>query len=69
MGAAEDAAEEADILAIDDDVVVAAHGDVEGGADRLDHGHAGHGSDSDLLALAAQMRRQLGIDILEDVAR
>src|SRR6478609_6683924 len=26
-------------------------------------------SDSDLLALAAQMRRQLGIDVLEDVTR
>jgi hypothetical protein len=43
VGAAEDAAEIADILAIDDDIVVAAHGDVEGRADRLDHGHASHG--------------------------
>ncbi len=41
-GAAEDAAEIADILAEDNDIVVAAHGDIHRVADRLDHGHARH---------------------------
>ena len=68
LGAAEHAAEIADILAEHDDVVVAPHRHVHGVADRLDHGHAGHGSDSRLLALAAQMRRHLGIDAFEHVA-
>src|SRR5690606_22093540 len=44
--AAEHAAEIADILAEDDDIVVPLHGDVHGGTDRLDHGHARHGADS-----------------------
>ena len=59
----------ADILAEDDDVLVALHRHVHGVADRLDHGHARHGSDPRLLALAPQMRRHLGIDVFEHVAR
>ena len=69
LRAAEDAAEIADILAEDDDVVVAPHRHVHGVADRLDHGHARHGLDPRLLALAPEMRRHLGIDALEHVAR
>ena len=57
LRAAEHAAEIADILAEDDDVLVAAHAHVHGVADRLDHGHARHGSDPRLLALAPQVRR------------
>src|SRR5436190_2492726 len=43
LGAAEHAAEIADILAEHDDALVALHGDLEGVADRLDHGPARHG--------------------------
>jgi hypothetical protein len=66
---AEHAAEEAHILAEYDDVVVALHHYVHGVADRLDHGHARHASDSRRLALAAQMRRHLRIHAFEHVAR
>ena len=44
-GAAEHAAEIADVLAEHDDVVVALHHDVHRVADRLDHRPARHGSD------------------------
>ena len=53
LGGAEDSAEEANVLAEHDNIVVAAHHDVHGVADGLDHGLARHGSDSRLLALPA----------------
>ena len=53
LGGAKDTAEEADVLAEHDNIVVAAHHDVHGVADGFDHGLAGHGSDSRLLALPA----------------
>ena len=68
-GAAEHAAEIADVLAEHDDIVVARHRHVHRAADRLDHRHPRHALDSRLLALAAQMRRHFGIDALEHVAR
>ena len=69
LRAAEHAAEIADILAEDDDVVVARHGHIHRAADRLDHGHPRHGLDPRLLALAPQMRRHGLVDALEHVAR
>ena len=51
LRSAEYAAEEADVLAENDDVVVAAHHHVHGLADGLDHGLARHSSDSRLLPL------------------
>src|SRR5690606_475853 len=42
LRAAKHAAEIADILTEDDDVLVAAHGDIHGVADRLNHAHAWH---------------------------
>ena len=68
LRAAKHAAEIADVLAEHDDVVVAPHHHVHRVADRLDHRLAGHGSDSRLLALTAQMRRHLRVDALEHVA-
>ena len=65
---AKDAAEETDVLAEHDDIVVAAHHHVHGVADGFDHGLARHGSDSRLLALPSQMRRHFRVDILEHVA-
>ena len=55
VGDAEHAAEEPDILAEDHDVGVARQHHVHGRVQRLDHVHCGHGSDPQLLALAAQM--------------
>jgi hypothetical protein len=43
---AKHAAEEANVLAEHDDIIVALHHDIHGVADRLDHGFAWHGSDA-----------------------
>ena len=55
FGHAEHAAEIADILAEGEHVRVARQHHVEGGVERLDHVHRGHGSDPHFLALAALM--------------
>ena len=68
VGAAEHAAEIADILAENDDVRVLVHHDVERGADGLDHVHLCHYDSSDLRACAAlrlEMLRDLGVNVIE----
>ena len=66
LGAAEHAAEIADILAEHDDPSSSAILHVHRVADRLDHRHvAASRSDSKLLALLAQMARHVLVDVLE----
>src|SRR4029453_16450393 len=42
LGGAKEAAEEADILAEDENIGIAIEHHVHGGVERLDHGHLGH---------------------------
>ena len=68
LGAAEDAAEIANVLAKHDHVVVARHHHVMCVANGLDHRHSGHGSEPRFLPLTPQMRRHLLEHIGEHVA-
>src|ERR1700729_3712377 len=61
-------AEETNVLAEYNHIVVEPHHDIHPISDSLDHGLAGHGSDSRLLALPSQVWWGLCVNTLEHVA-